>query len=90
MSALSWAIIATAVFLLGFIFGMAAAFEWRDYLDREQRKRDDYASLYVIQTNADNERRLTRNGRLIGLDGGASDDQRRDQPGDRGTATGAA
>ena len=47
MSALSWAIIATAVFLLGFIFGMAAAFEWRDYLARVQRKRDDYATAYI-------------------------------------------
>lgn len=72
MSALSWAIVATAVFLLGFIFGAIGAFEWRDHLDREQRKRDDYASLYVILTNADNEWRIyvTRNGRLIGLDGG--------------------
>ena len=87
MPLLTALVLMAAVGAFGFIFGMFAAFEWRDYQARTERRKAEMASKLITQPWLDEqlkaitnrttgERRMyiSRNGRLIGMDGGKRND----------------
>ena len=87
MSTLSILILAALLLFFGFIFGFVAGLDWRDHQARTERRKAEMASKLITQPWLDEqlkaitnrttgERRMyiSRNGRLIGMDGGKRND----------------